>query len=61
MRARQRDDDLLRMQRLARNGGTAGLLRWLAGRADGWAGIAGSDGTLLSASGAAPSGPLTAP
>ncbi|MYW28456.1 hypothetical protein GT040_03990, partial [Streptomyces sp. SID2119] len=56
MRARQRDDDLLRMQRLARNGGTAGLLRWLAGRADGWAGIAGSDGTLLSASGAPPSG-----
>ncbi|MET7869864.1 helix-turn-helix domain-containing protein [Streptomyces cyaneofuscatus] len=49
------------MQRLARNGGTAGLLRWLAGRADGWAGIAGSDGTVLSASGAAPSGPLTAP
>ncbi|MFD4277573.1 helix-turn-helix domain-containing protein [Streptomyces cyaneofuscatus] len=49
------------MQRLARNGGTAGLLRWLAGRADGWAGIARSDGTLLSASGAAPSGPLTAP
>ncbi|MFI5724318.1 helix-turn-helix domain-containing protein [Streptomyces cyaneofuscatus] len=49
------------MQRLARNGGTAGLLRWLAGRADGWAGIASSDGTLLSASGAAPSGPLTAP
>ncbi|MFD3651219.1 helix-turn-helix domain-containing protein [Streptomyces cyaneofuscatus] len=49
------------MQRLARNGGTAGLLRWLAGRADGWAGIARSDGTLLSASGAAPSGPLTEP
>ncbi|MFI7236482.1 helix-turn-helix domain-containing protein [Streptomyces cyaneofuscatus] len=48
------------MQRLARNGGTAGLLRWLAGRADGWAGIARSDGTVLSASGAAPSGPLTA-
>ncbi|MEV4875455.1 helix-turn-helix domain-containing protein [Streptomyces cyaneofuscatus] len=49
------------MQRLARNGGTAGLLRWLAGRAGGWAGIARSDGTVLSASGAAPSGPLTAP
>ncbi|MFD8058552.1 helix-turn-helix domain-containing protein [Streptomyces cyaneofuscatus] len=49
------------MQRLARNGGTAGLLRWLAGRAGGWAGIAGSDGTLLSASGAPPSGPLSAP
>ncbi|WP_415957623.1 helix-turn-helix domain-containing protein [Streptomyces sp. 021-4] len=49
------------MQRLARNGGTAGLLRWLAGRADGWAGIARSDGTVLSASGVAPSGPLTAP
>ncbi|WP_433406612.1 helix-turn-helix domain-containing protein [Streptomyces sp. CA-146814] len=42
------------MQRLARNGGTAELLRWLAGRADGWAGIAGSDGTLLSASGTVP-------
>ncbi|MEV7293690.1 helix-turn-helix domain-containing protein [Streptomyces microflavus] len=39
------------MQRLARNGGTAELLRWLSGRADGWAGIAGSDGTVLSASG----------
>ncbi|WP_079181081.1 helix-turn-helix domain-containing protein [Streptomyces sp. CB00316] len=49
------------MQRLARNGGTAGLLRWLAGRAGGWAGIARSDGTVLSASGAASSGPLTAP
>ncbi|MEW1626877.1 helix-turn-helix domain-containing protein [Streptomyces sp. NPDC089173] len=42
------------MQRLARNGGTAELLRWLAGCADGWAGIAGSDGTLLSASGTVP-------
>ncbi|CAM5737979.1 hypothetical protein SMICM304S_02176 [Streptomyces microflavus] len=41
----------MRMQRLARNGGTAELLRWLSGRADGWAGIAGSDGTVLSASG----------
>ncbi|MFD8727614.1 helix-turn-helix domain-containing protein [Streptomyces sp. NPDC059611] len=39
------------MQRLARNGGSAELLRWLAGRADGWAGIASSDGTSLSASG----------
>ncbi|MFJ9637196.1 helix-turn-helix domain-containing protein [Streptomyces sp. NPDC101178] len=45
------------MQRLARNGGTAELLRWLAGRADGWAGIAGSDGTLLSASGTVPISP----
>ncbi len=41
----------MRMQRLARNGGTAELLRWLSGRADGWAGIAGFDGTVLSASG----------
>ncbi|KAB2590151.1 helix-turn-helix domain-containing protein [Streptomyces arboris] len=49
------------MQRLARNGGTAGLLRWLAGRAGGWAGIARSDGTVLSASGAAPSRPPSAP
>ncbi|MEW2069983.1 helix-turn-helix domain-containing protein [Streptomyces sp. NPDC007346] len=50
------------MQRLARNGGTAELLRWLAGRAHGWAGIARSDGTVLSASGAAaPRGPVTSP
>ncbi|MGW3834451.1 helix-turn-helix domain-containing protein [Streptomyces microflavus] len=42
------------MQRLARNGGTAELLRWLSGRADGWVGIAGSDGTVLSASGTVP-------
>ncbi|MFD5972236.1 helix-turn-helix domain-containing protein [Streptomyces bacillaris] len=42
------------MQRLARNGGTAELLRWLAGRADGWAGIVGSDGTVLNASGTVP-------
>ncbi|MFJ1594323.1 helix-turn-helix domain-containing protein [Kitasatospora albolonga] len=39
------------MQRLARNGGVAELLRWLSGRADGWAGIVSSDGTVLSASG----------
>ncbi|PWS47122.1 PucR family transcriptional regulator, partial [Streptomyces sp. ZEA17I] len=42
------------MQRLARNGGTAELLRWLAGRADGWAGIVGSGGTVLNASGTVP-------
>ncbi|XXZ49992.1 hypothetical protein AAGT00_17100 [Streptomyces cavourensis] len=42
------------MQRLARNGGTAELLRWLAGRAAGWAGIVGSDGTVLNASGTVP-------
>ncbi|MGW1297073.1 helix-turn-helix domain-containing protein [Streptomyces sp. NPDC002533] len=37
------------MHRLARTGGTAGLLRWLAGRAEGWAGIVGPDGTVLHA------------
>ncbi|MFE9380288.1 helix-turn-helix domain-containing protein [Streptomyces sp. NPDC006855] len=37
------------MHRLARTGGTAGLLRWLAGRSEGWAGIVGPDGTVLHA------------
>ncbi|WP_405191785.1 helix-turn-helix domain-containing protein [Streptomyces anulatus] len=37
------------MHRLARTGGTAELLRWLAGRAAGWAGIVGPDGTVLHA------------
>ncbi|MFG3409760.1 helix-turn-helix domain-containing protein [Streptomyces sp. NPDC048142] len=37
------------MHRLARTGGTAGLLRWLAGRAEGWAGLVGPDGTMLHA------------
>lgn len=49
MRARERADDLLRMHRLARAGGTAELLRWLAGRAEGWAGLVGPDGTVLHA------------
>ncbi|MFH9393896.1 helix-turn-helix domain-containing protein [Streptomyces sp. NPDC017556] len=37
------------MHRLARTGGTAELLRWLAGRAGGWAGLVGQDGTVLHA------------
>ncbi|MFE9701330.1 helix-turn-helix domain-containing protein [Streptomyces sp. NPDC006270] len=37
------------MHRLARTGGTAELLRWLAGRAEGWAGLVGPDGTVLHA------------
>ncbi|MER6698131.1 helix-turn-helix domain-containing protein [Streptomyces griseus] len=37
------------MHRLARSGGTAELLRWLAGRAEGWAGLVGPDGTVLHA------------
>lgn len=37
------------MHRLARTGGTAELLRWLAGRAGGWAGVVGPDGTVLHA------------
>ncbi|UCA54669.1 helix-turn-helix domain-containing protein [Streptomyces sp. WA6-1-16] len=37
------------MHRLARTGGTAELLRWLARRAEGWAGIVGPDGTVLHA------------
>ncbi len=49
MRSGERADDLLRMHRLARTGGTAGLLRWLAGRTEGWAGLVGPDGTVLHA------------
>ncbi|GHF89941.1 DNA-binding protein [Streptomyces griseus] len=49
MRVQERADDLLRMHRLARSGGTAELLRWLAGRAEGWAGLVGPDGTVLHA------------
>ncbi len=49
MRSGERADDLLRMHRLARTGGTAELLRWLAGRAEGWAGVVGPDGTVLHA------------
>ncbi|MFH9756836.1 helix-turn-helix domain-containing protein [Streptomyces griseus] len=37
------------MHRLARSGGTAELLRWLAVRAEGWAGLVGPDGTVLHA------------
>ncbi|MEI7034262.1 helix-turn-helix domain-containing protein [Streptomyces pratensis] len=37
------------MHRVARNGGTAELLRWLSGRAEGWAGLVRPDGTVLHA------------
>ncbi|WP_299530324.1 helix-turn-helix domain-containing protein [uncultured Streptomyces sp.] len=37
------------MCRLARSGGTFDLLHWLAGRADGWAGVLEADGTVLHA------------
>ncbi|WP_030342453.1 helix-turn-helix domain-containing protein [Streptomyces californicus] len=37
------------MNRLARTGGTAEILRWLAGRAEGWAGLVGPDGRVLHA------------
>lgn len=37
----------MRMHGLARSGGSQELLRWLSGRADGWAGLLGSDGTVL--------------
>lgn len=49
MRARERADDVLRMNRLARVGGVQELLRWLSGRADGWAGLLHDDGTVLHA------------
>lgn len=49
MRTQERADDLLRMNRLARTGGTAEILRWLAGRAEGWAGLVGPDGRVLHA------------
>ncbi|MGW1226336.1 helix-turn-helix domain-containing protein [Streptomyces sp. NPDC001515] len=35
------------MHGLARSGGTRELLRWLSGRADGWAGLLDGDGTVL--------------
>ncbi|WP_392676229.1 PucR family transcriptional regulator [Streptomyces sp. LN785] len=35
------------MHRLARTGGAPELLRWLSGRADGWAGLLRDDGTVL--------------
>lgn len=47
MRARERADDVLRMYRLARSGGTQELLRWVSGRAKGWAGLLNGDGTVL--------------
>ncbi|SCD45833.1 PucR C-terminal helix-turn-helix domain-containing protein [Streptomyces sp. PpalLS-921] len=49
MRARERADDVLRMYRLARTGGSPELLGWLARRADGWAGLLDGDGTVLQA------------
>ncbi|MFJ2090780.1 helix-turn-helix domain-containing protein [Streptomyces sp. NPDC087901] len=35
------------MHGLARSGGTQELLRWVSGRAEGWAGLLGGDGTVL--------------
>ncbi|MFJ7492706.1 helix-turn-helix domain-containing protein [Streptomyces sp. NPDC097727] len=35
------------MHRLARSGGSQELLRWVSGRAEGWAGLLGGDGTVL--------------
>ncbi|GFM97989.1 hypothetical protein Sfulv_28000 [Streptomyces fulvorobeus] len=52
MQASERAEDVLRMYRLARTGGTAELLRRLARRADGWAGLLDSDGTVLHAAAA---------
>ncbi|OKI91412.1 DNA-binding protein [Streptomyces sp. CB02058] len=49
MRARERADDVLLMYRLARTGGSPELLRRLARRATGWAGILDGDGTVLQA------------
>ncbi|WP_179764423.1 helix-turn-helix domain-containing protein [Streptomyces fulvorobeus] len=46
------------MYRLARTGGTAELLRRLARRADGWAGLLDSDGTVLHAAAAPRPGAL---
>ncbi|MEV1045944.1 helix-turn-helix domain-containing protein [Streptomyces sp. NPDC049916] len=37
------------MHRLVRSGGTPAMLRWLSGRAGGWAGLLGPDGTVLHA------------
>lgn len=47
MRARERADDVLRMYRLARSGGSQKLLHWVSGRAAGWAGLLDGDGTVL--------------
>lgn len=47
MYAHERADDVLRMHRLARTGGTQALLSWAAGRAAGWAGLLDPDGTVL--------------
>jgi hypothetical protein len=47
VRARERADDVLRMYRLARSGGSRELLRWVSGRAAGWAGLLDGDGTVL--------------
>ncbi|MFF9398035.1 MULTISPECIES: helix-turn-helix domain-containing protein [unclassified Streptomyces] len=44
---RQRADDVLRMYRLARTGGSRELLRWVSGRAEGWAGLLDADGGIL--------------
>lgn len=49
MRGWERADDVLRMYRLARTGGSSELLRWLAQRAEGWAGLLDGDGTVLQA------------
>ncbi len=49
MHARERADDVLLMYRLARSGGSPELLRRLAQRAEGWAGILDGDGTVLQA------------
>lgn len=58
MHAPERAEDVLRMHRLARAGGTAELLRWLAQRAGGWAGLLDSEGTVLHAATAPQSGVL---
>lgn len=47
MHARRRADDVIRMHGLARTGGSQELLRWVSGRADGWAGLLGGDGDVL--------------
>lgn len=47
MHARERADDVLRMYRLARSGGSRELLHWVSGRAAGWAGLLDGDGTVL--------------
>lgn len=57
MRGWERADDVLRMYRLARTGGSAELLRWLAHRAEGWAGLLDGDGTVLQAAAGTPGQP----